>query len=479
MRRLGAGQLVAFGTAAAYLLSPTVIGLRGFGGTFFGFLLLPTYAYIDLWVMGVLDRRRGPALALAVIGYAAVKTGAVFMDGYSFIAANLVSTGLWVAWLLEARKPLRRRLAGVVLLVGANALALATYLLYVPGSYEENPIGVFRSMGLDVVTLLVPTDVVWLAASLGVAREHSDLWGDGSNSAFNYVGLVWVGLVIAYLARPPRRRPAIALGAAGLIAFVLALGPSLKVNEINRKPVSIPTYESYLMPEGTAAADFPWAGLYTTLPGVDSMRASYRWFGVTRLALVVLAGLAVAQLAARSGRGRILAALLAGIAVVEIAPNLPIYMDSYRRNDRSVEQFSHSVEADLRAVTRPGERTFFLNYDDSHNDYLANYLAAAADLRSFNAGGDKNAILARAGWPAEVVALAESPTGDEVVTALGSGQVDVVVVPYFHLRLSSYAWPPAPEVQAQARAAFASLVLDQRLHAVRRHWFTVLRLGAG
>jgi hypothetical protein len=138
------------------------------------------------------------------------------------------------------------------------------------------------------------------------------------------------------------------------------------------------------MPEGTAAADFPWAGLYTTLPGVDSMRASYRWFGVTRLALVVLAGLAVAQLAARSGRGRILAALLAGIAIVEIAPNLPIYMDSYRRNDRSVEQFSHSVEADLRAVTRPGERTFFLNYHDSHNDYLANYLLAAADLRSLH-----------------------------------------------------------------------------------------------
>jgi hypothetical protein len=118
-----------------------------------------------------------------------------------------------------------------------------------------------------------------------------------------------------------------------------------------------------------------------------------------------------------------------------------------------------------------------LNYDGTHVDYLADYLAAGADLHAYNTGGDKNFLLSQRRWPPEVMALAKPiPTGEEVAAALRSGEVDVVLVPYFHLRLSAYVWPPTPEVRQQARASYAALLSDPRFAVLRRPWFATLRL---
>jgi hypothetical protein len=477
MRRLGAGALVALGTATTYLISPTMLGLAGFGGTFYGFLLLPAYAYVDLVVIDAVTYRGGRVLALAFAGYATVKTGALFMDGYSFVAGNLVGAALWLVWLLQRGTPTRRRALGVAMFAGAGLVALATYTLYVPGSYDRNPIEVFRAFGLDLVTVVVPSVWVWPAAALKLGGFRDNLWGDSTSNAFNYAGLFSVGLAIVYLARAPRRRQAVALAAAGTVAFLLALGPSLRFHEVRHSQFPNTSYEAYLMPESETVTDLPWGRIHTSLPGLDYMRATFRWFGVTRLALIVLAGLAIARLAGAPGGRRWAAALLALVAVAEIFPNLPLYAGVQERNHRSLSQLSVAVEPDLRAATRPGERVFMLNYDGRHVDYLADYLAAGADLRAYNTGGDKNFLLSQKRWPPEVMALAKPiPTAEEVEAALRSGEVDVVLVPYFHLRFSAYVWPPAPEVRQQARASYAALLSDPRFAVLRRPWFATLRL---
>ena len=196
------------------------------------------------------------------------------------------------------------RALGAVAFTLANLVAVAVYSLYVPADYETNPIGIFRSMGLDLITLVVPTEPVWPAAKLNYAGVHSELWGDGSNSAYNYVGFAGLVLAGVCLGSRSRRPEALALAVAGLVAFVLALGPSLKIDESRPAPGGLPTFESYLMPEGVATADLPWDGLFTAVPGINSMRATYRWYGVTRFAVVVLAGLAVTQLLPLGGRWR-------------------------------------------------------------------------------------------------------------------------------------------------------------------------------
>ncbi|MCA1702305.1 MAG: hypothetical protein LC808_03135 [Actinobacteria bacterium] len=469
MRRLGAGWLVALGTASAYLLTPTLMGLRYYGGTFTGYTLLPAYILIDMLVIEAVERRRGRTLAVAAIGYAGVKTGALFMDGYSFIAGNLVSVLLWVAWAARARVVTLRRAAGPVLFLGANLAALALYAGYVPDVEERHAMWQLRALGLDLVTLVSPSQYVWPAAHFGFTVDHTDLWDGGSSAPFNYVGFLCLGLALVGLTRRFRDPRVAAIALAGLLALVMSFGPVLKVD--TERP---PAAQHFVMPEG-AAPELPWSGLFS-LPGVNSMRATHRWFGVTRLALVILAGLGIALLWRGPRRRRLLAVGLAAVATAELAPNLPFLVSEYRGAASEMEAVTSEVGGDLRAATRPGERVFFLDYDGVHNDWMVNFLAPAASLRAFNAGGDKNAAMAARRWPAEVRAMARpGVTGDHVASAFRAGRTDVVIAPYFPLLAGAYPWPPPNRVERRARRVFAPIVRDPRFRVERRRWLAAIR----
>jgi hypothetical protein len=475
MRLLGAGRVIALGTAAAYLISPTVIGMNNFGGTFTGFALLPAYAFADVVTMRALARGDRRLVAAAAAGYVAVRTFALFLDGYSFVVSALLAALLWLAWLAREPVSVRRRLAGVATLAVGQLVAFALYKLYTPAFPDAPPIEIFRSIALDVVTLVAPTDMVWSADLLGLGSEHSDLWGDGTNSAFNYVGIACVALAFVAVVWRFRERYVVALAVAGLVALLLALGPSLKISEVRPALQAVSTNESYLMPEDVATADLPWGGLYTTVPGMEEMRAAYRWSGLTRLVLIVLAGLAIDRLA-RIRRRRLLAGVVAVVAVVEIAPNMPNQYDIHRANHREREALTAGVIGDLQASTERGERVFFLSPDASYNDYMVNYLAPTMEVRTFNAGGDKNSALARASWPETLTALSgPNPTPDHVRAALESG-LDVVVAPYFDLRLATYAWPPPPADRGEAELAYAPILDDSRFEVARYPWFATIRL---
>jgi hypothetical protein len=134
MRVLGAARVVALGTSAVYLLAPTTVGMLAFGGTFTGFTLLPTYALVDLLVMRALTSGRRNLMIGAAAGYAAVKTGALFLDGYSFVISALLSAALWMPWLLRGSVPRRTRALGLATLIGGHLIAVLAYELYAPRS---------------------------------------------------------------------------------------------------------------------------------------------------------------------------------------------------------------------------------------------------------------------------------------------------------------------------------------------------------
>ncbi|MGH2945590.1 MAG: hypothetical protein ACRDPC_04905 [Solirubrobacteraceae bacterium] len=477
MRCLRAGRAVALAASAAYLIAPTVVGMAGFGGTFTGYALLPAYALADLVAMQLIGRGDRRLIAAALIGYAAVKTGALFMDGYSFVVSGLLSTALWLQWAIREPLPVPRRALGIATLLSGHLAAFALYSLYTPSYSSPMPLDFMRSMGLDVVTLVQPTSLVWAPDALGLATEHTDLWGDGSNATYNYVGFACLVLAGAALVTRFRERHVAALAAAGAIALVLSLGPSLKIDDVRPTPAGMPTFESYLMPAGAAAVDFPWGGLFTDLPGVEEMRAAYRWNGLARLALIFLAALAIDRLA-RQPRRRVLAGVLAAVAVIEIAPNVPRLYDGYRDNYEDRAAFNRDVTPDLLATTERGERVFFLSPDGSYADYLANYMAPTMEVRALNAGGDKNSALAQASWPPEVAVMANpARTPDDVHAALSSGSVGVVVAPYFHLRWSTYSWPPAPQEREATRRTLTPILEDPRFEVRRYPWFATVRLS--
>jgi hypothetical protein len=121
---------------------------------------------------------------------------------------------------------------------------------------------------------------------------------------------------------------------------------------------------------------------------------------------------------------------------------------------------------------------FFLSPDGDYNDYLVNYLAPTVGVKTYNAGVDKNEAVARNAWPPAVVALGEHRVGSgQIVRALESGTVNVVIAPYFHLRWDAYAWPPSEARREAAIRRFAPVLADPRLTVRRYHWFATLRLG--
>jgi hypothetical protein len=476
MRRLGTGRWVALGTATAWGLSPTVVGLGGFGGTFVGYVLLPTYAYMDVLVMDAIAHRSGRRLPWLLVAYALLRTGALFMDGYSFVASGLVSVCLWGLWLFAGEQTGRIRALGVAALGAANLVALGVYSAYVPVDFPTDPIAIFRAMGLDVVTLALPSQYIWWASKFGVAVDHGTrLWGDTTNSLWNYVGFLGLGLAASYLVRHWRGRVSSALAIAGVVALVLSLGPAFKTDD--RRPPGATMV--YAMPKDQAP-ELPWARLFVGVPGMESMRATYRWYGVTRMALIVLAGLAIAELARGPGRRRqFIALVLAGAAIVEVMPTVPLFYRVYRDSYADRTQVQTQVADALDRATLQGERAFFLSYDGSHNDFLVNYLASATGLRAYNAGGDKNAGYAASAWPTEVRALAGAQVPPAAVEgALRSGRVDVVVAPFFHPAANAAAWPPSPVQEADARAAYAPLLAAPRVEVKRERWFATIRLPA-
>ena len=471
MRRLGAGPWVALGTATAWGLSPTLVGLTGFGGTYVGYALLPAYAFADLVAIDALERRRGFSLAGTLLAYATVRTGALFMDGYSFIGSGLVSVSLWVAWLVPRR---RLRLRGAAVLIGANVIAYAAYRLYVPVDYEASPDALFRAMSLDLATLVAPSNDIWFASKLGIAADHARLWGDTTNSMFNYTGFVGVGLAAWFLVRRWRSPIPSALAVAGAIALVLSFGPVVKF-DVARTPGA----DVYDMPAAAAPA-LPWGAALDDVPGLKSIRATYRWYAVSRMALIVLAGLAVAELARGPGRRRQIVALsIAAVAVAEVLPTVPLFVRGYRANYDDRVAVRSEVVPELERASADGERVFFLSYDGAHNDFLANYLAAAAGLRAYNAGGDKNSGYAMRNWPPEVSALTSGEVAPEAIErALRSRKVDVVVAPFFHLHANSATWPPSPQQATDARRAFARVLRSRRFDVKRGRWLATIRRRA-
>jgi hypothetical protein len=476
LRTLGIRRPVALIASVAYLISPTIVGLRDFGGTFTGMTLLPTLALVDLLMIRAFERGGRTRIAATVGGYAAAKAFILFLDGYSFTVSVLITGALWLWWLAFAGAPRRTRVTAAASLLACHALAVALYRWYAPPVLGAEPTAFLRSMGIDVTTLIVPSHYVWVADLFGTARDHSALWGDGTNSAYNYVGVTCV--VLAGVAIVVRRRQhyVVALGCAGLIAFVLSLGPALKVSDVRGPASGRPTSASYLMPANAATAEFPWGPVFR-LPGPAQVRATYRWSATARLVLVVLAALGVDWLLRRQ-RGRTVGVLLGLLAVAGLAPNVPLLLSEYRDHYRSRAAFDASLVSALRTATRPGETAFFVNSDADYNDYLVNYLAPTVKLSALNAGGDKNAWVARSAWPTPIADLTRPNAGRaQAARALESRVVDVLILPYFDLRWDAYAWPPNETSRADAIRHFTPLLTGSGVSVRRFRWFATIRLA--
>jgi hypothetical protein len=481
-RRLAAASYLGVAAGALYLVSPTIVGLGGFTSTLWGFVLLPTALEIDLrfyeiWQDG--DWRKRSAL---MIGWIVAKSALLLTDGYAFVVCATVAGIVLLSWALVSRQLARAKLTAVVVFALSNGIAYVVYkkLLGQGTDLQKSSPNLFRAMGLDLTSLLRPTGFWWLG-SHGYATQLGSLWGDTSNALYNYVGYFCVILALVGIVLLRRNRFVAPLLVALVVTFIFSLGPSLKIGNHRVTPPPGQVGNLYSMPAEAATASLPTAPLFRSVPGMDIMRATYRWFGGTRLILIVLATGGVGELNRRS-RGRRGALVrqtavfaLGTLAVLELVPAPRALRNVYLAN-HNIQGQVDVVAAELDASLGDGERVAFVSLVPGSfpNDYLAPYISAQASIRTSNLATDKSvkALLDR--WPKPIHSLMLGIDVDGSARAsLQQHLTDAVVVPYFDLR----GWVQNPSFPSRGHRLAQTLKRDPHLLVTSYAHFAIIKLS--
>ena len=497
--RVTAVGWLAWAGVLAFLLAPIVSTQGGYGALQLGFVLVPTYLLMDLRVAEALTARLGTrTLVLRVVALVVVRTLGLMMDPYSFFIAAVGVVAIWLVWAFRAlrRRQIRSVLIAAAVVLGSFVVAYLVYSRSVDTSgFTSESLDYFRGAAVDVYGLLVPSDLVWWADLTGLHHNVAPLqaYNDGHNINDVYLGVLLLGLVVLGLVAGGRKRidggpgtgVRLAAGLAGLAAFLLALGPSLRFEDF--RIVSPGATVTYTMPASAAGFTTPWSWVYEHIPGISDMRAVWRWELGVRLAAVVLAVLGLSWWVARtsSWRTRWVPLVLAAAMVVEAIGNIPFSLKHehvYLGNARAVEA---EVTEPLAALVKPGERAILYGpggVSPGNNDYMANFICSEAAISCYNVGGDKalGAALPKMPKVAQEVIAGHAGLGDAGVeerlrTMFQAGQLDAVVLVNFDLAAQAVTWPPAEAARNKALLAGQKMFTGGGFSRVETPYFTVIR----
>jgi hypothetical protein len=480
LRRFGSSRWIAFVGTASYLSSITMLGMGQFGSTFWGIAAVPAVIWTFLKGLASLDASRRRRSVAVISGLGVLTFVVLMIDGYgtvlAFAAIGIVALGRAI------KKDLRQRAYWETTgLAAATLIGLAMFKLFPTSEagWGKSSIALFRSMGADLITFLVPGDEPWWGPWTHLSPP-AELWGDGSNVRYNFLGYILVIAAITAAIIAVRRRSQLALwGVIGAVAFAMSLGPSLKFEAV-RGPLEPPiTYNSYLMPPDEAVITLPTAAAYKYVPGLSMLRATYRWNALTSLSLIVLAGYGLTLFSRRGKRSTVVAYAGMALIALETAPNIPDVIDTNTQRGAAVERFTVDVANPLSTMVEPGSRVVIAPGAQGGNDYQASYLAGVGNYRTYNVGGDKALIAATPTWPDEIRALllGEDDFANRAYTALASGDADVLVIPFFDLRWGIDSWPADEQWAQRGLAAYDDLGSDGRFNVIRMDYFAVVTLA--
>lgn len=491
IRYLEISRIVALTGATLYLLLPLVIYTQPFGGTYWGFMLLPASLGFVWSVLVWLDKSKlkkdWPKYVLAAQLWMLVSTIMLFTDGYSFVMYSMAAAIMIFVWSWGRWSDARIWLAGFMFLV-ASIFAYGIFALMIPStdSWSES-LDVFRAMSLDVATLFIPSNNIWWAQVLHI-NPHMKFWGDGSNSANNYIGFVSLGLFLygLYKLRNKLTRLTSALLIIGACSLIFSIGPTLKfaaTNNIENKS-GVTGRSNYLMPVSDGVVNMPTAKLFSKLPGLKSMRATYRWHVLTLLVIIIFALLGV-QILLNNKKYHKLGWILLGLMVIELMPNPARLIATNISTGSQMQAFNKDVMGPLSQYVSPGSRV--LLYPSDGNDYLAPYIAPQLNINLYNVGGDKARDIADKYYPTAVSQLlsrnTETSLDDPATTTtliyniLSQDLASDVILPKFRLRWDSYSWPPRQHDAADAARAIADTARQTgKFTVIQSEYFYIIRL---
>ncbi len=494
-QRIGLSYRAAVLAAVVWLTMPMVWAHAVYSMLSIGIALLPFYLNQALRVCRI-DNTRVSTLAGNALGFAATAVLSVFMDGYTFVMFAL-ATFIFLAVEGLADRARLRWVTAVSLPICIVGFAVA-YLLYVSflgfPLFTPDSLDLFRGWGVDVTMLVLPTKgLFWFWDHLGMGLDRNDQFYYGDASVWTTTFSLFLGLFGClgfFVVR--RQKIAVAFLAIAIIGTYLSLGPSLKVYSLRPQADIVAGNFSPFMPAANAVMPTGSAYLSEHVPGFKNMRASYRWLALGLFGLWALFAMLIGELERRqhAGWALVLVALtvvcnlpkphvMASQSVVN-PPNARVKLRAPHHWQDSLRNVDATLVASFKRQIRPGSVVAFV---PQGNDFLAAYLAAEANVKTYNSGGDKNVEIARSAWPVNIQALfASDPEhlGAAIKQTLDTHDANYVVVSFIDLLWDAHEWPPATASVEAAKARFAGaldqLQADPRFVVSRGEYFATVGL---
>ncbi len=448
-RSLGMVRSLSILGAVAWMGMPIIWAHADYSMLSLGIGLLPFYFLAALHLLRLEMTVSGPSAAPLYFLAALIS---IFMDGYTFVMFAVGSSILFGYSLLsEGRKRRDLWTKALPVHIASFLVAYIAFAAYIGRySYEQSPIDFFRGWGLDLSFVLIPTrGMYWFLdkSGLSVARSDRLYFGDASVWKTTFALPTIVIALWAWWQTRKRCNLSMCFLIVALIAFYMALGPSLKIDSVKPAEMRVahPGQQSAQMPVQLAIAPTGNEWISETLPGFKSMRASYRWSALGIFALWMMIVIWSGNL---DKRYKLPAVAFTVIVLLNI-PNLPGRFHSLTDNRVQFLQIDTDLVEKLRLTVKQNETIAFVPWQ---NDFIVNYLAPKIGFRAFNIGGDKNLADAQTRWPWDMQALGgqlDDSKISHIVRLLALQKTDAVIVPYLHTLWSAHLWPCLDQTQTK------------------------------
>lgn len=445
-RGIGTGKALSLALAVAFLSQTFfAIHIKGYGATGYGFALLPAFcAYFQHMTVQRVSLRIKAIFAVAMCG---IMIFFAFLDGYTFVMALACGVCFTAANLFFDADNMPTHLVNICILSLASAIAFILYKAYIPSEVlPDYSLDAFATLSLHLPSLLWPTagfsplfDTLGLSADRDPASYVGAGLGNHETVFLSFTAII-LGLVSFRTAVSNTWRAIAALMILG--GFIMAVGPVIPESNGIVGVDGVMSGRTPLMPN----LAYP---LYTRVPGLDQMRATYRWIAVVKLGLWILVCLVCARLARRSMGEKVLAFVLVLLLLLEGSAN-PFFQWTFGRQQLAMaENLRRDLVGELVEHLPPKSRLLVLPIT---NDFVVHSVAAAADISTYNVAGDKNLLLAESKRSDIISRIAE--VGPcflrDLVDGAQHDQIDVVAFRMFDSHRGRYGWiwpPSAAEME--------------------------------
>ena len=440
-RNVGVGRLLSLALAIAFL-SQTFFAVhtKGYGAAGFGFALLPAFCVffqhlVNQQITCSSAAKSGLLVSIVMIFFA-------FLDGYSFVMAVASGVAIIAAYLICENANWRRHLSSLGILASATGVAFLLYKEYVPAvGLPGYPSSEFAKYSVHIPSLFWPTtdfSILFDCFGLSERRPATTFVGAGvGNHETVFLSLTALVLAVAcgFVALPRVWRTVALLLIVG--GSIMAIGPVLP--ESNGKITESQSVSS----ERAPLFRMPTYPLYTSVPGLDQMRATYRWIAVVKLGLWMLVCLFCGYLASRYAHGEALAFGLVALMILEVSANPFQQWTVGERQYKMADNLQRDLVLDLTAHVPSRSKLLVLPIT---NDFVVHSVAAKADIYTYNVAGDKNLLIAQSQRPDAIsqVAKAGPCLLNSLSAAAEKGEIDFLAFRMFdsHRGLRGWIWPP-------------------------------------